>query len=77
MEKRLGSLFTYYSYPIQIRRSIHSSNIIERMNREIRRRIKVIDSLPTENSAMKIVYLRAAELNERWSHIVIRDIVKK
>ena len=38
------------------------------MNKEIRRRIKVIDSLPTEESAMKIIYLRVAEYNEKWSH---------
>ena len=41
MEKKLGYLFTYFQYPESIRRSLHSSNIIERMNKEIRRRIKV------------------------------------
>jgi transposase-like protein len=34
------------------------------MNKEIGRRIKVIDSLPSESSPMKIMYLRVAELNE-------------
>jgi len=38
------------------------------MNKEIRRRIKIIDSLPTEESALKIIYLRVAELNEKWPH---------
>ena len=57
MGKRLGYLFTYFQYPESIRRSLHSSNIIERMNREIRRRIKVLDSLPGESVAMKIIYL--------------------
>ena len=37
---------------------IHSTNLIERMNKEIRRRINIIDSLPSEESAMKIIYLR-------------------
>ena len=46
---------------------IHSTNLIERMNKEIRRRIKVIDSMPSEESAMKIIYLRAAEINDKWS----------
>ena len=63
LERKLNYLFTYFQYPKSIRRSIHSSNIIERMNKEIRRRIKVIDSLPTEESALKIIYLRATELN--------------
>ena len=60
MEKKLGYLFTYFQYPCSIRRSLHSSNIIERMNKEIRRRIKVIDTLPSESTAMKIIYLRVA-----------------
>ncbi|MGC8645725.1 MAG: transposase, partial [Thermoplasmata archaeon] len=64
------------SYPQPIRRSIHSNNIIERMNKEVRRRIKVIDSLPTEESALKIVYLRVAELNERYSHRVLNGYFK-
>ncbi|MCL4480430.1 MAG: transposase [Candidatus Thermoplasmatota archaeon] len=46
------------------------------MNREIRRRIKVIDALPAESAAMKIIYLRVAELNERWAHRVIKGYFK-
>jgi len=46
------------------------------MNKEIRRRIKTIDSLPTEESAMKIIYLRAAELNEKLSHRVLNGYFK-
>jgi len=56
LERKLNYLFTYFQYPKPIRISIHS-NIIEIMNKEIRRRIKTIDSLPTEESAMKIIYL--------------------
>jgi len=41
------------------------------LNKKIRRMIKVIDSLPTEESALKIIYLRVAELNEKWSHRVL------
>jgi len=58
-------LFNYYNYPESIRKSIRSTNIIERMNKEFRRRIKIIDSLPTEESARKIIYLRVIELNNK------------
>ena len=54
MEKNPGVLLMYCDYPESVRRSIHSTNLIERMNREIRRRIKTI-------------YLRSAEINEKWS----------
>jgi putative transposase len=73
---RPTTCFTYYGYPQSIRRSIHSNNIIERMNKEIRRRIKIIDSLPTEDSALKIVYLRTAELNEKYSNRVMNGYFK-
>jgi len=72
MEKNLGSLLKYYEYPEPIRRSIHSTNLIERMNKEIRRRIKIIDSLPSEESAMKIIYLISAEINDKWSLRTLR-----
>jgi transposase-like protein len=35
MEKNLGVLLKYYNYPEPIRRGIHSTNLIERMNKEI------------------------------------------
>ena len=76
LEKKVNYLFTYFSYPQSVRRSLHSNNIIERMNKEVRRRIKVIDSLPTEDSALKIVYLRVAELNEKYSHRVLNTYFK-
>ena len=76
MEKNLGILLRYYDYPESIRRSIHSTNLIERMNKEIRRRIKIIDSLPSEESAMKIMYLRVAEINEKWSQRSLKGFYK-
>ena len=79
----MNYLFTYFQYPKSItkyitksiRRSIHS-NIVEIMNKEIMRRRKTIDSLPTEESSMKIIYLRVSELNEKWSHRVLNGYFK-
>ena len=76
MEKNLGILLKYHDYPESIRRSIHSTNLIERMNKEIRLRIKIVDSLPSEGSAMKIIYLRSAEINEKWALRSLRGFYK-
>ncbi len=35
------------------------------MNKKFRRRIKITDSLPTQDSARKIIYLRVIELNNK------------
>ncbi len=74
MEKNLGILLKYYPEPIS--RFIHSTNLMGRANKEIRRRIKIIDSLPPEESAMKIIYLRVAEINEKWSLRTLRGYHK-
>ncbi len=66
MEKNLGILLKYCDYPESIGRSIHSTNLIERMSKEIMKRIKIVDSMPSEESAMNIIYLRSAEINEKW-----------
>ena len=39
--------------------------------------IKVIDSLPTEDSSLKIVRLRVAEFNERWFHRVLNGYFQR
>jgi|GEM_PF-2810420 len=67
METRLDLLLTYYKYPEPIRKVIRSTNVIERLNKEIRRRIKIIDSLPGEELARKIIYLRIIEKNDKFS----------
>ncbi|MGC9138552.1 MAG: transposase [Thermoplasmata archaeon] len=67
LENRLDLLLTYYKYPEPVRKVIRSTNMIERLNKEIRRRIKIIDSLSGEESARKIIYLRILEENNKYS----------
>jgi putative transposase len=76
MENNLGILLKYYDYPEPIRRSIHSTNPIERMNKEIITWIKIIDSLPSEDSSLKIIYLRVDEIYEAWSQRSLRGFYK-
>ena len=38
--------------------------------------IKIIDSMLSEESAMKIIYLRAAEINDKWSMRSLRGYYK-
>ena len=52
-ERKPGQLLRFYDYPSKIRNSLKSTNEIERLNEEIRRRIKVVSSFPDEDSAMK------------------------
>lgn len=42
---------TYYDFPLEI----CTNNVIERLNREIRRRTRVVGSFPNGNSALMLV----------------------
>ena len=64
-EIKLGSLLRFYDYPLKIKNSLKSTNIIERMNEEIRRRIKTVSSFPDEDSAMKIFYLKSVKFKSK------------
>ena len=64
-EIKLGELLKFYDYPSEIRNSLKSTNEIERLNEEIRRRVKVVSSFPDEDSAMKIFYMKSVEFNSK------------
>ena len=64
-ERKPGQLLIFYDYPSKIRNSLKSTNEIERLNEEIRRRIKVVSSFPDEDSAMKMFYFKSIEFDSR------------
>lgn len=49
---------TYLDFPSQHWLKIRTNNIIERMNREIRRRTRVVGAFPNGNSALMLVCAR-------------------
>jgi transposase-like protein len=60
-------LFAFYKYPDSIQKSIYTTNWIERANKEIRKRLKTMNSLPNEKAAEKILYLKIIDYNSKWS----------
>ncbi|TBL67093.1 IS256 family transposase [Paenibacillus thalictri] len=71
-EQQLSTLLAYYKYPPLIRPAIYTSNAIERTNKELRKRLRPMNSLPNIEAAEKIVYLEALDYNETWSGRSIR-----
>ncbi|WP_018248291.1 IS256 family transposase [Orenia marismortui] len=60
-------LLAFYKYPESIRKSIYTTNWIERTNKEIKKRLKPTNSLPNITAAEKLVYLTVINYNDRWS----------
>ncbi len=61
------NLNTLFGYPEDIRRAIYTTNAIESMNRVVRKAIKKRKLFPTDDSAMKVVYLAVQQASKKWT----------
>ena len=67
LENGLEDSLTFYAFPKLDARKISSSNMIERLNREIRRRTSVVGIFPNEASYVRLVTTYLMEYAVDWS----------
>ena len=67
LEQGLEDSLTFYAFPKLDARKISSSNMIERLNREIRRRTSVVGIFPNEAAYVRLVTTYLMEYAEDWS----------
>lgn len=65
-------LTPFFDFPVQIRRIIYTTNIIENLNGKIRKYTKNKTSFPTDDAVMKSVFLAVNEVTKKWT-MPIRD----
>ena len=58
VEDSIEETLTYYDFPSEHWVKIRTNNVIERLNREIRRRTRVVGTFPDGNSALMLVCAR-------------------
>jgi len=61
------NLVTLFEYPPDIRRVIYTTNAIESLNSVIRKATKQRKVFPTDDSAMKVVYLAIQSAAKKWT----------
>ena len=66
LEENLPDSFTNFDFPLEHRRTIRTSNSLERVNKEIRRRTNVIGVFPNEASCLRLVSALLMEICEEW-----------
>jgi transposase-like protein len=66
LEENLAEGFTVFNFPIEHRRAIRTTNSLERINREIRRRTRVVGIFPNEASCLRLVSALLMEISEEW-----------
>lgn len=70
--KHWENLNTFFDYPDDIRKAIYTTNAIESLNSVIRKATKNKKVFPSEQSAMKVVYLAIQSASKKWT-MPIRD----
>ena len=59
-------LYSYTSFPEQHYRKIHTNNVTERFNKELKRRTRKIGAFPNNDSLMRLVVSIAININDEW-----------
>ena len=60
-------LTVFFDFPIEIRKIIYTTNLIENLNGKIRKYTKNKMSFPTDEAVLKSVYLALREATKKWS----------
>ena len=58
VEESIFETLTYMNFPSEHWRRIRTNNVLERLNREIKRRTKVVGTFPDGESALMLVCAR-------------------
>ncbi len=66
LEENLAEGFTVFDFPLEHRRLIRTTNSLERINKEIRRRTRVVGVFPNEASCLRLVSALLMETSEEW-----------
>jgi len=65
--KNWDELTAFLDFPVEIRRIIYTTNLIENLNGEIRKYTKNKLSFPTYEALKKSMYLALGEVTKKWT----------
>ena len=66
METNIPEGFAVFTLPEHQRKKLRSTNMVERLNREIKRRTRVATLFPNEASLLRLVSAVLSETSEEW-----------
>jgi len=66
VEANIEQTWTFYRLPRQHHKHLKSTNMLERLNQEFKRRTLVVRIFPNEQSCLRLIRALAAEVHEDW-----------
>jgi putative transposase len=66
LEENVPEALTVLNYPLPHRRKLRTTNGLERLNKEIKRRTRVATLFPNEASLLRLVLAILSEISDEW-----------
>ncbi len=66
MDDSEHDVLAHMTFPAQHRVKLHSTNPIERLNKEVKRRADVVGIFPSESSIVRLIGAVLLEQNDEW-----------
>jgi len=66
VEENIEETLTYYRLPLPHHKHMKSTNMLERLNQELKRRTHVVRIFPNAESCLRLVRALAVEMHENW-----------
>ena len=66
VEANIEETFTFYRLPKEHHKHLKSTNVLERLNQELKRRTHVIRIFPNGQSCLRLIRALAVEIHEAW-----------
>jgi putative transposase len=70
VEENIEETFTFYSFPVRHHKHLKSTNMLERLMEEIKRRTQVVRIFPNTDSCLRLIRALAVEMHENWIEAV-------